>query len=267
MWKATLDYHINDDVLLFGTVSTAFKSGGFNGAVATFHGQLTPFDIEELTSYELGIKATLLEGSMQLNAAAFYYDYQDKQELTDYISPIGPIIGTTNVDESEVLGAELELKWLISEGFDLSLGVAFLDTEITEFMDVDVASSTFLNEVFVDASGAELGNAPNLQVSSTLSYQTPLTDSLVLRTAVDVSYKDDNAGSIPANDGYEVSDYTLVNARIGIEDASGKWSAILWGRNITDEYYWHSAAPSNGTRVRLNGLPITYGVTLRYNWF
>ena len=267
MWKVTLDHNFTDDVLAFGTVSTGFKSGGFNGALATFHGQLQPFDIEELTAYELGIKATLLDGAMQANASAFFYDYENKQELSSYISPIGPIIGTTNVDESEVRGAEVELKWSVTDGLDLNVGIAYLNTEITDFMDVDLAQSTFQNEVLFDASGAELGNAPNWQINASVNHRYPISDSVVLRTGLDFAHKDDNRGSLDEMDGFLISDYTLWNARIGVEEADGRWSATIWGRNITDDYYWHSAAQSNGTRVRLNGLPATYGITVSYRWF
>lgn len=267
MWKVTLDRALTDDILVFGTISTGFKSGGFNGAPAFFHGAMEPFDIEELTAYELGMKATLLDGSMQLNAAAFYYDYEDKQELTSYISPFGPIVGTTNVDKSEVLGAEVELNWNVTQGLRLNLGVAYLDTEITEFMDVDIVNSTFQNEVLFDASGAALSNAPNWQINGSLNYERPLSNGLLLRAGADLSYKDDNAGSLDALDGFVLSDYTLLNARVGVENPDGRWGLTLWTRNLTNEYYWHSSAQGNSTRVRLNGMPITYGVTLDYRFF
>lgn len=267
MWKVTLDHNFSDDVLVFGTVSSGFKSGGFNGAPAFFHGQMLPFDIEELISYEIGVRATMLDGTMQFNAAAFFYDYKDKQELSSYISPIGPIVGTTNVDKSEVRGAEVELKWNIAEGLNLNFGAAYLDTEIKEFMDVDIFQSTFQNEVFFDASGAELGNAPNWQLNGSLNYHRPISDSLALRTGLDFSYKDDNRGSLDEMDGFFISDYTILNARVGIEDIDGRWGVTLWTHNLTNEYYWHSAAASNGTRVRLNGMPITYGISLNYKWF
>ena len=71
MGKVTLDFKPNEDILLYGTISTGFKSGGFNGAIALSHTMLQPYDKEELTSYEIGIKSTLLDGNMQLNASAF----------------------------------------------------------------------------------------------------------------------------------------------------------------------------------------------------
>ena len=267
-WKATLDYSPTDDILIFGTIATGFKSGGFNGSISFSHESLLPFEIENLTSYELGIKATLLDGNMQINASTFYYDYEDKQELTRFISPTGPTIATTNIPESEVLGAELEMTWYLTDRLKWHLGVAYVDTEITEFQSIDLVNSTFLNEVFFDASGFHLDNAPEWQVNSTVSYEWPLTDALNVRAAVDVAYKDDNVGSIAEENGnYFIPDYTIVNARLGIASTDDRWSVTVWGRNITDEFYWTSAAAANGTNARLHALPVTYGVTLSYNYF
>jgi len=47
---------------------------------------------------------------------------------------------------------------------------------------------------------------------------------------------------------------------------NGLWDVTLWGRNITDEYYWHSTAGSNSTSTRINGMPRTYGMTLSYEF-
>ncbi|NIB40541.1 TonB-dependent receptor [Pseudomaricurvus alkylphenolicus] len=290
MGKISLDYKPTDDILIYGTVSTGFKSGGFNGALALTHTQLQPYGKEQLTSYELGIKSTLLEGAMQLNAAAFIYDYEDKQELTGFVSPVGGVFGFDNVPESEVQGFELEMAWAITEGLRWDLGIAFLDTEIEEWdipcpaglLGAPVAlpvecprESVFGDVIMYDASGVGLNNSPEWQVSSTLSYTWALTNTLNMMIGVDVSYRDDNIGSQAAPDssdkdvafsGY-VPDYTIANARIGLSDSEGVWSATLWGRNITDEYYWNFTSSGNGVNTRGHGMPTTYGLTVSYNYF
>ena len=286
MGKITLDYSPSDNMLVYGTLSTGFKSGGFNGAGALVHSQLQAYTQEELTSFEIGVKSTLLNQSMQLNASAFLYDYQNKQELTNFISPIGDVVGITNVPESKVQGIEVELSWAFSEGWLLNFGATYLDTEIEEFIancpaglffPPDPASlptgcpaaSTFDNILTFDASGANLDNAPELQFAGSLSYSWALTDNLNMMVGADVSHKDDNVGSqaAPTADSLNfLPDYTLINARIGISDAAGKWGASIWGRNITDEYYWHSTSSSNSTTIQLNGLPATYGISLSYNF-
>ena len=262
MWKATLDYSPTDDVLLYGTIATGFKSGGFNGAAANTHSQLLPYQPETLTSYEIGAKSTLLDGRMQVNVAAFYYDYKDKQEPSTSVTPVGNISGLTNVPKSKIMGAELEMHWLVTEGLTLDAGVAYLDTEITEYQAVDATASAYPNTVTFDASGSKLSNAPTWQANATLTYEWALTDRLNMMIASDISHKTDSDNGIQD----PVSDYTLVNARIGISSPEDGWKATIWGRNIFNTYYWPAAFAGNGTYARINGMPVTYGITLSYDF-
>ena len=289
MAKITLDYKPNDDMLVYATLSNGFKSGGFNGAIALSHQMLQPYDTEKLTSYELGIKSTLLDGDMQLNAAAFYYDYQDKQEPAQFISPVGGVVGFTNVPESFSQGLEVEMTWQPSEALRWDISAAYLDTEIEEYIancpagllgspvvlpEACPSESSFGAVLTYDASGVGLNNAPQWQVSSTLSYNWALNEAFDMSAALDVSYKSDNIGSEAAPDrstkdrsasGF-IPSYTLMNARLALLSNETDWSLTLWGRNITNEYYWHSTGTSNSTSTRINGMPRTYGLTFSYQF-
>ncbi|MBM5812853.1 MAG: TonB-dependent receptor [Gammaproteobacteria bacterium] len=289
MGKITFDYRPAADLLVFATISNGFKSGGFNGAIALSHQMLQPYDKEELTAYELGLKSTVLNGDLQLNAALFLYDYKDKQEATVFIAPVGGVVGFDNVPKSRIRGAELEMSWALTERLRWDLGLAWLDTRITKWIavcpagllgaPVDLpdgcpAESVFGNVLTYDASGDGLNNAPEWQAATSLSYRQPLGDDLTLLAAVDVSYKGDNIGSIAAPDteakqlpfSAYLPDYTLVNARLQLSRGDDTWSVTVWARNLTDKYYWHSTAASNSTATRLNGMPRTYGVTLGYHF-
>lgn len=264
MGKLGLDYALNPDVLLYGMVSVGFKSGGFNGANSNTTQQLQPYDEEKLTSYEAGLKATLLDGRMQLNAATFFYDYEDKQEQDVAVTFVGNIGGLTNVPESEITGAELDLKWQPLDGLDLSLGVAWLDTEVTKWDAVDPAQSSWPVTVRRDVSGIELAQSPEWSYTALASYQWPLANGLVMEVAGDLSFTDDTTGGVSPEDATE--DYTLLNARVGIGAADGQWRTLLWARNLTDEDYYPAAyTGGNGPFVRSYGMPRTYGITVNYN--
>lgn len=262
MWKGTLDYAPTDDVLFYGTVSTGFKSGGFNGAAAQTHSQLLPIRPEDLTAYELGLKSTLFDRSLQLNAAVFFYDYEDKQEPSVAVTPVGNIVGLSNVPKSEVRGAEIEAHWLATGQLTIDLGVAWLKTEIVEYQAIDTVASVFPNVVTFDASGAELANSPRWQTNGTFTYRWPLAGGRGLFIGGDISYKADNEGAVQD----PISSYTLVNTRIGFTGADDRWAVTLWGRNVLDKDYWLASSTSNCCYVRLNGMPRTYGVTLSYNF-
>jgi len=270
MGKLTLDYEVSEDVLVYGTVSTGFKSGGFNGAAALTHAQLVPYGEEELLNTELGVKATLLDGRMQLNAAAFWYDYIDKQERERKPTQLGALGGQSNVPESRINGAELELQWLVTEGLNVNLGVAYLDTKVEEWDAIDAANSAPppATPVTFDASGLELAQAPEWQYNGTVSYEWGVSDNLVMGLATDFSYTAEVTGvSGESAERTRVEDYWIWNARVSLGAVDGNWKTTLWMRNLEDEYYYPAAlGGGNATFIRINGMPRTYGITLNYEF-
>lgn len=265
MGKIGLDYAVNDDILLYATLANGFKSGGFNGANSNTTQQLRSYRPEELNSLEVGLKSTLQEGRMQLNAAAFYYDYKDKQEQDRAVTFVGNISGLTNVPESTIIGAELDLQWAPTDRLMINATVALLDTEVNEWQAVDPAASAWPNTVLRDASGIELAMAPDLSYSLRADYSWPVGSNLEMNIGADVNYTDSTTGGAQLTDATE--DYTIMNARIGIANTEGTWRLLAWGRNVTDEYYYPAAyTGGNGPFVRANGMPATFGITLDLNF-
>ncbi len=270
MGKLGVDFAINDDVLTYLTFSTGFKSGGFNGANSNTSQQLAPYKEEELTAIELGLKATLLDGRMQLNAAVFNYDYEDKQEQDRAVTFVGNISGLTNVPESEINGAEIDLQWQATDGLYLSLGVAYLDSEIKEWLATSNDSSYDFanlqpNIVTFDASGLELAQAPELSYHALASYTWGLGNGMSMEVAADLSFQDDTTGGGQPTDATE--DFTLIGARVALNGADDSWRLLLWSKNLADEDYYPAAyTGGNGPFIRSNGMPRTYGVSLNYNF-
>ena len=56
--------------------------------------------------------------------------------------------------------------------------------------------------------------------------------------------------------------YGLLNASLGLHALDDRWELSLWGRNLTDEYYWNSVASNANLVVRFPGQPRTYGMAL-----
>jgi iron complex outermembrane receptor protein len=266
--KVGLDYSLTEDVLVYGSIGTGFKSGGYNGALASSFLQLDPYDEEELLAYEVGIKATLLDGSMQLNAATFYYDYDDKQVISVINDPVfGPLAALVNVPDSEIFGAEFEASWLPTDRLTLNLGPAYLDTEVTKYEGFNPLDPGLGK---VDFEGAELGSAPELTANLRASYQWNVSDNLFVRLATDASYTDDYHSGLqyvnPKDERFDVDSYTLVNARATLGALNDNWEVAAWVKNIGDEYYYHSSTFSNDAITRGVGRGRTYGGTLTYRW-
>jgi outer membrane receptor protein involved in Fe transport len=144
-WKVSIDQAFDlpfaPDSLVYATVSTGFKGGGFNPATAARFGGTAgeiprSFDPEEITAYEAGYKGFLFD-RLVLNLAGFYYDYEGMQ--------ISKIVNRTakneNVD-TKLWGVELETVFQPFEGLQVELNVAWLDTEIQKGSSVDGADPT-----------------------------------------------------------------------------------------------------------------------------
>jgi iron complex outermembrane receptor protein len=163
-WRAGIDYDLNAGTLLYGTVSTGYKAGGFNDGCSTGSPNcVSPtteaalyYNPETLTSYEIGVKTRFLDNAVRLNAAAFYYNYNDIQLTQISTRCGGPCSVTTNAAKATVKGVELEgtIRPIAPMLFDFS--VAYLNAKYDEFQ----LSPT------VDFSGRHLDRAPGFTVSA-----------------------------------------------------------------------------------------------------
>tara|TARA_B100001939_G_scaffold86036_1_gene73645 strand:- start:27 stop:1775 length:1749 start_codon:yes stop_codon:yes gene_type:complete len=96
--KFGIDYHVNEDVMVYATASRGFKSGGFQV------GESQPFDPEFLWSYEAGVKSFLFDRLLQANIGAFYYDFTNLQ----VVQIVNGISTTNNAGKATLKGFEAE---------------------------------------------------------------------------------------------------------------------------------------------------------------
>jgi len=265
MWKFGLDYKITPDVLAYFSYGRGFKSGGFNGANSNTTQQLKAYKPEQLDSFELGLKSSLIDHKLQLNLAAFHYNYKNKQEQDLAVTFVGNISGLTNVPKSRIDGAEMDLQWVAAKGLLFDVGAAWLDTRVTEWQAVS-NDSRWPNVVRFDASGTALAQSPRWQLNGGFDYTRDISSNLKFRLGFDVNYKgatDGGAGRVEnATDAY-----TVANARIGIANSGDTWNVMLWSRNLFDRYYFPAAyLGGNGQYVRSVGMPRTVGITGEYKF-
>ena len=252
--KIGVDYTGIEDTLIYASVSTGFKSGGFQGQLTFNPADLAGFDEENLVAYEVGFKSTLAE-NFQLNGALFFYDFEDLQFYGPlFDSPFGPLFGIANAGDAEIFGAEMDMTWLVTEGLVIKAGLGLLDTEIT---------SSVLPGV---AQGSVLPNSPDVNFNLQINYEWNISDDLVADVLLSTNYKDDVSYDIVRQPAETLEDgYWLTNARIGVSDG-GSWTAYLWGKNIADEQYRTQVLTSSVGFGESYGQPLTYGVGLEYSF-
>lgn len=221
--KVGLNYTVSDQTFLYGSVSQGFKSGGFN--VGSY--QNTPFDPEEITAYEVGLKTDLLENRLRLNSAVFYYDYQDYQ-FQD-VENNNTVI--RNAAEAEITGIEIEGTALLGEGFSLDFGATYLDAEFANFTALDPKRPELGFQVL---DGRRLPRAPEFKYTLGLSYTAPIASGeLTLRA--DYSWQDEvYFSAFNVQELYQDS-YGWGKLRATYEPSDGGWSIAAFMDNVTDE--------------------------------
>ena len=243
--RLAVDYRVSDDVLLYTSWSRGFKAGGFNGGALFDQAEASTVDPEFLTSYEAGVKSTLMDGRARLNASVFFYDFQD-QQIFNIDGEGTPSPQLSNAGESEVKGLEVELEMEPTNALYVRLAGSLLDTEFTSG----------------GLSGNELPSAPNLSFAGILRY-TWAMDNGSFYAQTDFSFNDERFFN-PDNAVFH-DDYWLAGGSLGYETADGKYSAVLWMKNAFDEDYYTDANDGLafiGNRNMSPGTPRSYGLTV-----
>lgn len=280
-WRVGLDYKVNPDVLLYANVSRGYKAGSFPSlSVASYLGML-PVTQESVTAYEGGFKASLADRKIQFNAAAFYYDYKDKQirgKLLD--ATFGGLDALINIPKSRIYGAEADVTARLIEGLTINAAVTYLNSKITKNPPLERRNNIYAQ--LDDFVGDPLPFTPKWSGVVNLDYRYKLESGGAVFMGAGVNARSHSDAAIGANripfpysatsftrpdlggNVFNIKGYATVDARIGYEAADGAWKVMLWGKNIFDKYYWTTVIPSNDSQARFAGMPATYGVTLGF---
>jgi iron complex outermembrane receptor protein len=264
--KVSLDFQLNDNLLLYGLAARGFKSGGYNiraNSLAVPR-SADPFGDETIDSYEFGSKMSLLEERLFLNLAAFHNNYKDIQ-LSVFTSYDSNGDGTddaffgdfTNAGRGTVNGAEVEFQILPSPNWVISGNLAWLDTKYDEYIDrgVDVASQQ------------RFTNAPDFSGAINLEYRTELANGGLLSANVGYSYQSEVWPTTDLSPAIRQDGYGLLNA--GVTWAiNQRWKLLLQGSNLTDKAYRTTGynIPAVGSLLGFYGPPRQYGLTVRYSF-
>ncbi|NDH40479.1 MAG: TonB-dependent receptor [Gammaproteobacteria bacterium] len=258
----SLAWNMSDDVMFYGTFSEGYRDGSyaarFTGAVPT---PLPNYDPEYVTSYELGMKSTLMDGRVRLNVAAFTMDYEDMQ-VNAASNEVATSSTKENLGDATISGLEVELKALLTDRFTLGVNLGMLDDEI------DSLKGTLVSNTVTITKDNDLPNTPDYTLSLMAQYDIPMKsgDSISLRA--DYVTKDDyysRPENLPEN---LIDNYKNLNLLATYRTADGRWQISGGVRNATDEFYYESVTPfatfglSFGQPVR----PRTYYGSVSYNF-
>jgi len=248
--KVFAQYKATDDVMLYASAAKGVKPGGIS-TVGTFNNVAdNGYRAETLWNYEIGVKSSLFDNRLLLNAAAFWMDYTDKQVsvlVVDTTQPAGVRGVTQNAGSARVRGLEIDTRIAITRDLSLTAAYTFLDAKYTDYTlntrnasliaqagvcpIVTIGAGTQSTQCAVDLSGNRLERAPKHAASATLAYKTELKEGLSLLGEFAVQYQgerfleDFNAQSF--------GEFAMADVRLTL--SGDRWSVTAYVDNLFND--------------------------------
>lgn len=295
--RFTLRFKASEDLMIYASAARGTRSGGVN-ALITDPAFIT-FDPETNNTYELGIKSTLADGRIQLNASLFQIDWKDAQFRQTAPGSTGTgtlVTATLNVGEVQSRGAEISLAARLTSHWRIDAALGYSDPKFgndtyaasLEPLCRPMLSGTAttvpqipancvtrsiggISRTQPDISGLQLPRTSKLTSNIGLEYTYPVLTDASLVARLDASYRSKqyadliNASWAPAR--------TIANFRLGIERES--YDVNLWVENLTDQdapEQLNQAGQTNlagsvgFTSVSILPVQRRYGITARYRF-
>lgn len=270
--NASVTWRPNSHVTAYFTYSTGFRSGGFNLAPAALvppptDAQDRAFRPEVVTSYEVGLKTSLLDNKLTANIALFRSNYSDLQRSFYRIDPSGFVVNSTFNTSATINGLEIELAARPIRELTITASYGYQDATYDNYPDAPIAS--YLVPVppgratlTTDLTGQSLPFVPRHSVVLTAEYDRAISNALAINIGTDFQLR----SKYNVSDGIDqiriVSDTTQLGVHVGIGDAKGKWR--LTGRvyNLTNQVYRTSLDYNSfvGTVYQTLSAPRTFAI-------
>ncbi|MBT1063278.1 TonB-dependent receptor [Bowmanella sp. Y26] len=270
-WELALNYNLTDSTSLFSRLASGFRAQTIQGRNVAFEGAPTTADAETITSFEVGMKSDLLDNTLRLNVALFYYEIDDIQ-----ISAIGGEAqgnSLLNADSGEGKGFEIDLEYLATDNLTLTAGYGYSDTELQDD-DQTVApcgsgQCTVLDpmvngQALID--GNPFPQSPKQIVNFTARYAVPMGDDGEFFVFTDWAFQGKTNLFLYDAVEFRTKDNFEGGLRIGYENFSHDFTVALFGRNITDEDNIKGAVDFNNNTVFVNE-PRIVGVEFKMNFY
>jgi outer membrane receptor protein involved in Fe transport len=234
--KVQLDYHVNPDVMVYTTAAKGFRPGGLVPSVpAALCGTQLPagvtvdqtraFKSDSLWNYELGVKSSWFDHRLTVDAAAFYVDWKNIQQLI--------LLGCgfqyrANAGAATSKGGEIEVNARPLQPLQVSLGVGYQDAKITR----SGADSP-------QQPGDPVFEVPDLTANASLSWTQPLWGSDRLVPEIDYAYvgRSFSANNITGVNGFSTRErpgYDVLNAHLAFDH--NDWEIAVVAKNVTNEH-------------------------------
>jgi outer membrane receptor protein involved in Fe transport len=271
-WDVSLFADLSDSASIYAKVANAFRGPTIQGRDVAFFQPPSVAQSETITSYEAGFKTELADRRVRINGAVFYYTVEDPQFTA--VGGGGNFVQLINANQGEAYGFELDTAFQVSPEFQITLGVAYNDTQIN---DPDLAvgicaqctvtdPTTVINgstRALVD--GNPFPNAPEWSGDLTARYGLPVGENGEFFIFTDWTFLGETNFLLYESAEFNADSRIEGGLRIGYSGGNGQWELAVFARNITDEDNIQGVIDFNNNTAFVNE-PRVIGVSFGLNY-
>ncbi|MGR6551336.1 TonB-dependent receptor [Pseudomonas plecoglossicida] len=267
-----LSYRFNEQLLGYATLTHGEKSGGINltvGAAPRLGTDSLLVGTERVNNAEVGLKSTLFDDRLQLNANLFWAEVHGYQ--ANVYDQINRVQYLANAGSVRSRGLEFEATALPIRGLTVNFNGSWNDVRYTDYDDAPCPPEVSLANATAtcDLSGHQVVGASKYIANLNGQYKWQLTDHIEPYVTASYAFRSKAVGTIDDSDFGQIPSYALVNLSTGVrlDQGDGVLDLSLWVKNAGDKTYftslWNSA---NGGYAGVLGTPRTFGATARYDF-
>ena len=225
--KVALQYNWTPDVMTYVQYATGYKGGGINPH-PVFVTQVQPFQAEDLTSYEVGVKTQFLDNRLRLNGAVFDSEYRNLQITV--IGTAGAYI-VLNAGHVRIQGVEGEFDAEPVSGLLFNASFGYLNYNILDLGDAAGVAGA-------PVKGDKPAYVPTWKYNMGVEYRIDLQKAGVLTPRLDWTFQT-KVFNDPGNDPLAAQPaYGLLDARLTWDAPDGKWQTALAVQNALNKVYY-----------------------------
>ena len=246
-WRVALGYEVTDDLNAFASISTGYKSGGYNALGTT---QLA-YNPETVTNYEFGLKGEYFDRRLRLNSAIFQAVYQDKQELVKLTGAgaLGEVV-ISNSGGATTRGVEVEATAILGKYIALDVNAAYLDATYDSLVSGDALRPALGK---IDLKGKRVPFSPEWKFGVAATAKLPVSDERgSLSGTVSYAWTDSvyaafyNRRGTTADLGW--TDYVPARATLDVSanwtSPQGNWTSVVFVKNLQNNIDLIQTQPS-----------------------
>ena len=254
-----INFKVDRDLLLYASFSKGFKQGGFNGRPLTSADEVTQYLPETLDTYEAGIKAQWLDGTLTTNLAAFHSNY-DNIQLTVNQTPQNFV---ANAARGKIDGFELETIMRPARWFNANLSVGYLDARYEE-----VGAGLGPTQVLPITIASQFVKAPKWTVTAGAEVRHYFADASTASLRVDYTQYSRIYNDVANTPIITEKGYGLLNARLNYSLPGDRITLSVFGTNLTKALYFVSGNASGafGLAEASYGRPREFGASAAYRF-